>query len=326
MGWLSDRTRSRFGRRRPYQLSGCLIYGALFCALFTPPAAILATADAGHLAPGDPAVKHVVAWFAGTYFFFYLADSWCNVPYEALGPELTDDYTERSRVFFVAKLFNQAGMLAAAALPAIAAFALRARGSDKVAVSCESLAFGAIKDARAGAFELLPPAHALGTGGVCAPSRVCAGGGGAYCFAPESLASAVQFEAPIGKVVAACARALAAATGDNPPPAPPCASLTECAPGAECARFTRYTLASLTAQRGAYAVISAGFGKEKRWRGRPRRKERGKQGPHHSSSPLSCRHLLRPGCHPVLAARQGAPPPPRRDRARAACPLDAARL
>lgn len=294
MGWLSDRTRSRFGRRRPYQLAGCALYGALFCALFTPPAAILATADAGHLAPGDPAVRRVVAWFAGTYFFFYLADSFCNVPYEALGPELTDDYTERSRVFFVAKLFNQAGMLAAAALPAIAAFALRARGSDKVAVSCDSLAFGAVPDARS--YELLPPAHAAADG-ACAPSRVCAGGGGAYCFAPESLTSTIQYEAPIGKVVAACARALAAATGPNPPPEPPCAALTDCAPGAsDCAKFTRYTLASLTAQRGAYAVISAGFGEREVERGGKR---------------ASTRWALAADLHHPLARRRPTPSLPR---------------
>lgn len=82
MGWLSDRTRTRFGRRRPYQVSGCVVYGALFAMLFSPPHAILPPALAGRLSPDDPRVAHVVAWFAGTYFFFYLADTWCNVPYE----------------------------------------------------------------------------------------------------------------------------------------------------------------------------------------------------------------------------------------------------
>ena len=109
MGWASDRTRGKFGRRLPYTLSGCLVYGALFAALFSPPAAVLSSAEAGHVAPGSPAAGRAVAWFAVTYTAFYLADTWCNVPYEALGPELSDDYNERSRVFFIVKLFNQFG-------------------------------------------------------------------------------------------------------------------------------------------------------------------------------------------------------------------------
>ena len=32
-----------------------------------------------------------------------------QVPYESLGPELSDSYEERSRIFFVAKLCNMAG-------------------------------------------------------------------------------------------------------------------------------------------------------------------------------------------------------------------------
>lgn len=109
MGWASDRTRGRFGRRLPYTLSGCLVYGALFAALFSPPAAVISSAEAGHVAPGSAAAGRAVTWFAVTYTAFYLADTWCNVPYEALGPELSDDYDERSRVFFVVKLFNQFG-------------------------------------------------------------------------------------------------------------------------------------------------------------------------------------------------------------------------
>ena len=32
-----------------------------------------------------------------------------QVPYESLGPELSDSYEERSRIFYVAKLCNMAG-------------------------------------------------------------------------------------------------------------------------------------------------------------------------------------------------------------------------
>ena len=54
MGWASDRTRGRFGRRLPYTLSGCLVYGALFAALFSPPAAVLSSAKAAPTSSSDP--------------------------------------------------------------------------------------------------------------------------------------------------------------------------------------------------------------------------------------------------------------------------------
>ena len=39
MGWLSDRTRSRWGRRRPWLLAGALVSALAFVLLFNPPAA-----------------------------------------------------------------------------------------------------------------------------------------------------------------------------------------------------------------------------------------------------------------------------------------------
>jgi hypothetical protein len=41
MGWWSDRTRTRFGRRRPFMFVGCFFYGLLFILLFSPPAALV---------------------------------------------------------------------------------------------------------------------------------------------------------------------------------------------------------------------------------------------------------------------------------------------
>lgn len=48
-------------------------------------------------------------WFGIFYTAFYLADTVTNVPYEALGPELSDSYNERSRIYFVHKFFNMLG-------------------------------------------------------------------------------------------------------------------------------------------------------------------------------------------------------------------------
>src|ERR1700754_1332942 len=37
VGWLSDRTQTRFGRRRPYLLAGAVVWGAAFWLLFNLP-------------------------------------------------------------------------------------------------------------------------------------------------------------------------------------------------------------------------------------------------------------------------------------------------
>lgn len=43
------------------------------------------------------------------YTLFYLSDTLANVPYEALGPELTTEHSERNSVFFTAKIFMFVG-------------------------------------------------------------------------------------------------------------------------------------------------------------------------------------------------------------------------
>lgn len=170
-------------------------------------------------------------------------------------------------------------MLAAAALPALAAFALRSRGALRVGVECAGLAVGARRDGH-GIYRLVPPSYAVigDAAGTCVTAEPCTGGSGSFCFsaavgtpaaadpAPGWAGAPPRFEAAIGRVTAACAAALAAATGQAPPPAPACASLVHvggasaCPTSTPCATFTRYAMPSLAAQRGAYAAISASFG------------------------------------------------------------------
>jgi GPH family glycoside/pentoside/hexuronide:cation symporter len=81
VGWLTDRTRSRWGRRRPWLLFGALPFGLAFALHWVVP-------------PLDDSGK----------FFYYLlvailldtALTVVGVPYTALTPELTDDYDERT--------------------------------------------------------------------------------------------------------------------------------------------------------------------------------------------------------------------------------------
>ena len=64
------------------------------------------------------------------------SDTVSNVPYEALGPELTSSPAIRAKLFFVQKMFNFSGMLVAAAAPATLAYLLRAATRARVSFPC----------------------------------------------------------------------------------------------------------------------------------------------------------------------------------------------
>jgi glycoside/pentoside/hexuronide:cation symporter, GPH family len=86
-GYLSDRTRTRLGRRRPWLLAALLPIIATFVMIWSPPA---------HLEGGA-----LVLWLAVAIFGFYTALTMYQVPHMSLGAELSRDYHERSRVFGV---------------------------------------------------------------------------------------------------------------------------------------------------------------------------------------------------------------------------------
>ncbi len=104
IGFLSDKTRSRFGRRRPYMAAGAVALALSIYFLFNPP---------------DRPTTFETAWFGlwmfGLFFFWTLVE----VPYESLGPEISFDYHERIALFGWRDGALIAGTLAAAASPAL---------------------------------------------------------------------------------------------------------------------------------------------------------------------------------------------------------------
>ena len=82
MGRISDRTRWRAGRRRPWFLLGALPYGAFFAAMW---------ADA----PFDGAAARFT-YYAAVYTLMNLAMSVLTVPYVAIQPEMAIDYDART--------------------------------------------------------------------------------------------------------------------------------------------------------------------------------------------------------------------------------------
>ena len=93
MGFISDRTRSRWGRRRPYIFVGAILAGVIFMILWQVPA-------------GQSESFYFWTFLGGSMVFF-LAYTVFATPWVALGYELTPDYNERTRVMGVQNFISQ---------------------------------------------------------------------------------------------------------------------------------------------------------------------------------------------------------------------------
>lgn len=126
MGRISDRTRWRSGRRRPWFLIGALPFGALFALMWTD-------------APFDGTAARF-AWYAAVYTLMNLAMSVLTVPYVAIQPEMAIDYDARTSLNIYRTFGGTLGIFAAVTIEPIA----HALGSGKTGFAQAGILFGVL--------------------------------------------------------------------------------------------------------------------------------------------------------------------------------------
>ncbi len=99
VGYASDRTRTRLGRRRPWMLAASFPAGAAFAMLWLPPPTLSGVA--------------LIAWMTAAVIGFYAFHTMYVMPHSALGAELSPSYVERNRLFGVRRLVQGVGLLVA---------------------------------------------------------------------------------------------------------------------------------------------------------------------------------------------------------------------
>lgn len=93
MGYISDNTKSRWGRRRQYVFIGAILTGIAFVAMW-------------QLYRGD-GVNYNFIYFMLWSFVFYLGITIFSVPYVAMGYEMSNDFHERTDIMAIAQWVGQ---------------------------------------------------------------------------------------------------------------------------------------------------------------------------------------------------------------------------
>lgn len=112
IGYLSEKTPARFGRRRFWVLLGSPLIALSVWALFQP--------------PENPSAFYLLGWA----IVIYLAGTAVVVPTYAWGADLSPDYQERSRISGVRVLFGLLGSLAALSLPELISQSMPSEAGD----------------------------------------------------------------------------------------------------------------------------------------------------------------------------------------------------
>lgn len=108
IGYLSDRTKSRWGRRAPWMAVGAVILAAAMVALFTVPSGLSQTGNIG--------------WVTGFFVLATIGFTMVAIPYGAMAGEMTRDPRERSAMTGWRMAFASIGILiGGAVIPGLAA-------------------------------------------------------------------------------------------------------------------------------------------------------------------------------------------------------------
>lgn len=102
IGSLSDRVRSRYGRRHPFLFLAAIPLAASFVLVFCPPAGL--------------GQSGLFAWLLGTIIAARVALSLYHIPHIALGSELSSDFDERTTVVAYRQFASTLGGMCAFAL------------------------------------------------------------------------------------------------------------------------------------------------------------------------------------------------------------------
>jgi len=127
-GHLSDRTRTRWGRRRPFLLFGTLPLAITFTMLWWRP-------------PWEGTIA-LAAYYAVAYILFEAANTLLYMPYFALTPELTSDYDERTSLTTYRMFFSILGSLVAFIIPLMMVGSFTPENADRVVTM--GLTFGIV--------------------------------------------------------------------------------------------------------------------------------------------------------------------------------------
>jgi len=93
MGFISDNTKSKWGRRRPYIFAGAIASGILFAVLW-------------QLYPHNSQMYNF--WYFLIFSLIYLTgNTICSTPLICLGYEMTSDYNERTRLMAFSQTMGQ---------------------------------------------------------------------------------------------------------------------------------------------------------------------------------------------------------------------------
>ncbi len=116
IGFISDRIRTPWGRRKPFVVIGTPIYIAGICLLFIPPIVV------GEVTLLGITFNTGYPWMLAALIITYVGATIKDVPYSAWGAELSVNYNERTLVTSWREGFSVTGSLIGAFTPSIIFF------------------------------------------------------------------------------------------------------------------------------------------------------------------------------------------------------------